>query len=109
MLYALAPKAVDQILHMAYKVFPESSAAKGDKEGEDAPPARRPRSRTSCAACTGRRYGCRAGSVALRQRVLTRIPRRMPVQAAGEGGAGGCGMTGRGHVPPGAVDVQRPR
>jgi NAD(P)-dependent dehydrogenase (short-subunit alcohol dehydrogenase family) len=34
-LYAVAPKAVDQILHMAYKVFPESSAAKGDKQGED--------------------------------------------------------------------------
>jgi NAD(P)-dependent dehydrogenase (short-subunit alcohol dehydrogenase family) len=34
-LYALAPKAVDQILHMAYKVFPESSAARGDKETED--------------------------------------------------------------------------
>jgi NAD(P)-dependent dehydrogenase (short-subunit alcohol dehydrogenase family) len=34
-LYALAPKAVDQILHMAYKVFPESSAAKGDKQSED--------------------------------------------------------------------------
>ena len=34
-LYALAPKAVDQILHMAYKVFPESSAAKGDKESQD--------------------------------------------------------------------------
>ena len=31
--YALAPKAVDQILHMAYKVFPDSAAAKGDKEG----------------------------------------------------------------------------
>jgi NAD(P)-dependent dehydrogenase (short-subunit alcohol dehydrogenase family) len=29
--YALAPKAVDQILHMAYKVFPDSTAAKGDK------------------------------------------------------------------------------
>ena len=26
------PKAVDRILHMAYKVFPESSAARGDKE-----------------------------------------------------------------------------
>jgi NAD(P)-dependent dehydrogenase (short-subunit alcohol dehydrogenase family)/thioester reductase-like protein len=34
-LYAVAPKAVDQILHMAYKVFPESSAAKGDKQSED--------------------------------------------------------------------------
>jgi short-subunit dehydrogenase len=34
-LYALAPKAVDQILHMAYKVFPESSAAKGDKASQD--------------------------------------------------------------------------
>jgi len=29
--YSLAPKAVDQILHMAYKVFPDSAAAKGDK------------------------------------------------------------------------------
>jgi NAD(P)-dependent dehydrogenase (short-subunit alcohol dehydrogenase family) len=34
--YALAPKAVDQVLHMAYKVFPDSSAAKGDK-GNAAP------------------------------------------------------------------------
>jgi hypothetical protein len=31
--YALAPKAVDQILHLAYRVFPESSAAKGEKDG----------------------------------------------------------------------------
>ena len=29
--YALAPKAVDQILHLAYQVFPESTAAKGGK------------------------------------------------------------------------------
>jgi NAD(P)-dependent dehydrogenase (short-subunit alcohol dehydrogenase family) len=33
--YTLAPKAVDQILHMAYKVFPESAAAKGDAQSED--------------------------------------------------------------------------
>ena len=33
-LYALAPKAVDQILHMAYKVFPDSAASKG-KEDKD--------------------------------------------------------------------------
>jgi len=33
--YALAPKQVDQILHMAFKVFPESSAAKGKKDGKD--------------------------------------------------------------------------
>jgi short-subunit dehydrogenase len=32
--YALAPKAVDQILHLAYRVFPESTAAKGDKGGD---------------------------------------------------------------------------
>ena len=31
--YALAPKAVDQVLHMAYKVFPDSSAAKGGEGG----------------------------------------------------------------------------
>jgi NAD(P)-dependent dehydrogenase (short-subunit alcohol dehydrogenase family) len=29
--YALAPKAVDQILHTAYKVFPDSAAARGEK------------------------------------------------------------------------------
>jgi len=35
--YALAPKAVDQILHMAYKVFPDSAAAKGEQDpGEKA-------------------------------------------------------------------------
>jgi len=28
--YALMPKAVDQILHMAYRVFPDSAAAKGE-------------------------------------------------------------------------------
>src|SRR3954452_17918887 len=33
--YTLAPKAVDQILHMAYKVFPESSAARGEKDEGD--------------------------------------------------------------------------
>src|SRR5919202_3208314 len=30
--YALMPKAVDQILHLAYKVFPDSAAAKGQKD-----------------------------------------------------------------------------
>ena len=30
--YALAPKAVDQVLHMAYKVFPDSAASKGQKD-----------------------------------------------------------------------------
>ena len=43
--YALAPKAVDQILHMAYKVFPDSAAANGKKDARSAPRARRPRSR----------------------------------------------------------------
>jgi NAD(P)-dependent dehydrogenase (short-subunit alcohol dehydrogenase family) len=33
--YAVAPKAVDRILHMAYRVFPESSAARGDKESSE--------------------------------------------------------------------------
>ena len=37
-LYALAPKAVDQILHMAYKVFPESTKK---KEGEEDGPGER--------------------------------------------------------------------
>jgi NAD(P)-dependent dehydrogenase (short-subunit alcohol dehydrogenase family) len=30
--YALAPKAVDQVLHAAYKIFPDSAAAKGEKD-----------------------------------------------------------------------------
>jgi NAD(P)-dependent dehydrogenase (short-subunit alcohol dehydrogenase family) len=33
-LYAVAPKVVDQVLHMAYKVFPDSTAAKGEKGGD---------------------------------------------------------------------------
>jgi NAD(P)-dependent dehydrogenase (short-subunit alcohol dehydrogenase family) len=30
--YALAPKAVDQVLHMAYRVFPDSAAARGQSD-----------------------------------------------------------------------------
>jgi hypothetical protein len=30
--YALMPKAVDQILHMAYKVVPDSAASRGEKD-----------------------------------------------------------------------------
>jgi NAD(P)-dependent dehydrogenase (short-subunit alcohol dehydrogenase family) len=33
--YALAPKAVDQILHTAYKVFPDSAAAKGQQDPDE--------------------------------------------------------------------------
>jgi len=33
--YALAPKAVDQVLHMAYKVFPDSAASKGRKDPQE--------------------------------------------------------------------------
>ncbi|MGH2943803.1 MAG: SDR family oxidoreductase, partial [Solirubrobacteraceae bacterium] len=31
-LHALAPKVMDQILHMAYKVFPDSAASKGERD-----------------------------------------------------------------------------
>jgi hypothetical protein len=34
--YALAPKAVDQILHLAYRVFPDSAAARGDGDPGEA-------------------------------------------------------------------------
>jgi NAD(P)-dependent dehydrogenase (short-subunit alcohol dehydrogenase family) len=34
-LYALSPKLVDRILHTAYRVFPESAAAKGESPAED--------------------------------------------------------------------------
>ncbi len=33
--YTLAPKAVDQILHMAYRVFPDSAASKGKKDPKE--------------------------------------------------------------------------
>ena len=33
--YTLAPKAVDQILHMAYRVFPDSAASKGEKDNDE--------------------------------------------------------------------------
>jgi NAD(P)-dependent dehydrogenase (short-subunit alcohol dehydrogenase family) len=33
--YALAPKAVDRLLHLAYRVFPDSAAAKGEKSIEE--------------------------------------------------------------------------
>src|SRR3954463_1126479 len=33
--YALQPKAVDQILHTAYRVFPESAASKGKKDPDE--------------------------------------------------------------------------
>ncbi|MFP5361419.1 MAG: SDR family oxidoreductase [Thermoleophilia bacterium] len=35
-LHALAPKVMDQILHMAYKVFPDSAASKGEKAPAEA-------------------------------------------------------------------------
>jgi NAD(P)-dependent dehydrogenase (short-subunit alcohol dehydrogenase family) len=34
-MYALAPKAVDQILHSAYKIFPDSAAAAGKKDPDE--------------------------------------------------------------------------
>jgi NAD(P)-dependent dehydrogenase (short-subunit alcohol dehydrogenase family) len=34
--YALAPRAVDQLLHLAYRVFPDSAAAKGTVGGDEA-------------------------------------------------------------------------
>ncbi len=33
--YALAPKAVDQLLHLAYRVFPDSAAAKGESDATE--------------------------------------------------------------------------
>jgi NAD(P)-dependent dehydrogenase (short-subunit alcohol dehydrogenase family) len=32
--YALAPEAVDRLLHLAYRVFPDSAAARGETDGE---------------------------------------------------------------------------
>jgi NAD(P)-dependent dehydrogenase (short-subunit alcohol dehydrogenase family) len=33
--YALAPKAVDQLLHLAYRLFPDSAAARGEPGGDE--------------------------------------------------------------------------
>jgi NAD(P)-dependent dehydrogenase (short-subunit alcohol dehydrogenase family) len=33
--YALSPKAVDRLLHLAYRVFPDSAAAKGEKAADE--------------------------------------------------------------------------
>jgi NAD(P)-dependent dehydrogenase (short-subunit alcohol dehydrogenase family) len=33
--YTLAPKAVDQLLHLAYRVFPDSAASKGEQNVEE--------------------------------------------------------------------------
>jgi thioester reductase-like protein len=33
--YTLAPRAVDQLLHLAYRVFPDSAASKGHKDTEE--------------------------------------------------------------------------
>ena len=37
--YSLAPRAVDQLLHVAYRVFPDSAAAKGQKEDDGDEPS----------------------------------------------------------------------
>jgi len=37
--YSLAPERVDQLLHVAYRVFPDSAAARGDAERQGAEPA----------------------------------------------------------------------
>ncbi|MGH9274612.1 MAG: SDR family NAD(P)-dependent oxidoreductase, partial [Acidimicrobiales bacterium] len=44
--YALAPQVVDQLLHIAYRVFPDSAAARG-VEGDDATPRDSASSRTA--------------------------------------------------------------
>ena len=42
LLYAINPKSIDYILNSAYHLFPDSTAAKGDKPKEDGVPERRP-------------------------------------------------------------------
>jgi len=36
--HTLAPKAMFRVLHLAYQVFPDSAAAKGDDDGSDTTP-----------------------------------------------------------------------
>jgi NAD(P)-dependent dehydrogenase (short-subunit alcohol dehydrogenase family) len=42
-LYAIAPKLVDQVLHLAYQAFPDSTAAKGVKGSKESEPEEDPR------------------------------------------------------------------
>jgi short-subunit dehydrogenase len=55
-LYAINPKSVDYILNTAYHLFPDSTAAKGEKtrEGEGAPSGRRPATAQEQAQGAGR-------------------------------------------------------
>ena len=55
-LYALAPKSVDVILNTAFKLFPESAAAKGEKkkDARGRPPRRRVRAPDAGSALVGR-------------------------------------------------------
>ena len=57
--YALAPKAVDQLLHLAYRVFPDSAAAKGGERRRGV--HRAGPSRTSCGRALVAR-ACRGGT-----------------------------------------------
>ena len=69
-LYALAPKSVDVILNTAYKLFPESAAAKGEKK-KDAEPSDR---------------GRRVRAPDARSALVVRTPQRRPqAQASGAG------------------------
>ncbi len=126
-LYAINPKSIDYILNTAYHMFPDSAAAKGDKDKPDktleairlegaADDQRgrrrtsRSRSPTSCAACTGRRgqgfdrTKRRSGVARLRDPRGTRSggydefgPRHLRDGRGGDWG-GGCGL-GRSRVP----------
>jgi hypothetical protein len=42
LLYAINPKSIDYILNSAYHLFPDSSAAKGEKKERKEEPARAP-------------------------------------------------------------------
>ena len=59
--YALAPQLVDQLLHVAYRVFPDSAAARGvdgdERHRASRPPPGPPTHSSACSpACTGRAY-----------------------------------------------------
>ena len=41
--YSLSPSTVDRLLHLAYRVFPDSAASKGQRTSRSTPPSSRSR------------------------------------------------------------------
>ena len=78
-LHAVAPKLADEVLHVAYRVFPDSAAAKGRRPRRARcrrSPVRPTPSPASCPACTGSRASATLDAGADRNRHARPSPPR---------------------------------